>query len=272
MRGSITQGEACDRFGISPRELRDWCRRARQATGSPQNPTRLERNGMLVGKAGWRSAMIAGLTVFVAACAALIAYWQGHTSRELLRENREFNRLSVQPYVLFGQNYVSRDEMCCGIHLVNSGTGPAIIRRVVIEWNGHRADNLAGHEAFAASMFAMTDEMLLTFDSQIVSHLGSLDEPPDFLSSSIEGTHSVVVWGVPAHGSALTVEAVARLLNARVEASSIQPVEVFRDELREVRIAVEYCSLYDECQIICWPQGLCDGQGGPDIFATEHER
>ena len=85
-----------------------------------------------------KSEKISQYSIMVIALAAVfVSVWQGMISQRQLEIQREYNRLTVKPYLNFATGWItSGDEW--EIVLTNEGIGPAIVKQTEFIYEGQK--------------------------------------------------------------------------------------------------------------------------------------
>jgi hypothetical protein len=75
--------------------------------------------------------------MIIALAAVVVSVWQGRISQKQLEIQREYNRLTVKPYLNFATGWIpSGDEW--EIVLTNEGIGPAIVKHTEFIYQGQK--------------------------------------------------------------------------------------------------------------------------------------
>lgn len=160
------------------------------------------------------------VSLFVAVLALVISIWESMM-------NREHNRLSVLPNLAFELNYDANGTS--GLYLYNRGLGPARIKSIETKLDGQALPDNAAIQTISGALWN--------------PELGIVD------STLLPSGHYLYP------DSIVDVDEVINLVGIPAGALDSDKIVAYRDFFfGRVRITIEYCSLYQDCEIVTFPQ------------------
>ena len=158
--------------------------------------------------------------IFIALCALFISVWQGYLSRE-------HNRLSVMPQLAINLDWHFENKS--GLFVYNQGLGPARIKRVSIFLDGKLLHPYKGLQQIGDALIA-SQEKITEQNSLLSAHYLY---PGDIIDKS----EMVTFLGIP---------------ERIIKSDKVNSFNAFF--AKRVQVSIEYCSFYDECKLIRYPQ------------------
>ena len=148
--------------------------------------------------------------IIIAICALALTVWQGI-------QTRRHNRLTVKPHIDTGACY-SLHKPFLGIRVVNSGLGPAILKKIEVGMRGQLYDCLQ-----IGVLEELINDFQFNFEREVNFHLG------------LKGLGASVL-----NGEEFFLFSIAR------EDADAAMAEVLRQKLSHVTLTVGYESMYGE--------------------------
>jgi hypothetical protein len=84
----------------------------------------------------WLDLILAGSAIFISLVSLVISIHHGRTMEQLVAANEKQVKASTLPILRFGTGNMSDNVQMVHFHLINGGTGPAIVEWLQLKWDG----------------------------------------------------------------------------------------------------------------------------------------
>lgn len=166
----------------------------------------------------WIDLILAGSAIFISVVSLIVSIRHGRTMEQLVAANEKQVKASTLPILRYGTGNMDNNIPAIHFHVINGGTGPAIVEWLRLKWDGQPT----------------------TGPQDLLERCCSEGKPVKTRS----------IWTDVASGTTLPARDIRNVLIIR--ATSADP-EIYQFLDREARYKVEaeacYCSVLEECWI-----------------------